>query len=69
MQDGNNVDDKRRGLLLEQPVVKSGVIRTGFVEKLETDELWDLDREKRRYTSLRKPLVNLTVMNDTLEMV
>jgi hypothetical protein len=56
-------------MLVEQPVVKSGVLNTAFVEKVQVDETRDLTREKRGYTLLGKPLDSLSATDGMLGIV
>lgn len=44
MQDCHHVYDQRGRLLVDQPVVKSGIMNTGLIEEVEVQEPWDLMR-------------------------
>jgi hypothetical protein len=69
MQCGNNVNDKGGGMLVEQPIVKSGVLNAAFVEKLQVDEPRNLIREKRGDTLLGIASDSLSATDGALGMV
>lgn len=66
MKCGNHVNNKSGRLLVEQPVVKSWVLNTTFVEEVQVDESWDLTCKKRRYTSLGIALDCLSAKDDRM---
>jgi len=69
MRCGNHVNNKSGGLLVDQPVVKSWVLNTTFVEKVQVDEPWDLTCKKRCYTFLGIALDCLSAKDDRMGMV
>ena len=69
MKCSNHVNNKSGGLLVEQPVVKSWVLNTTFVEEVQLDEPWDLTCKKRGYTSLGIALDCLSAKDDRMGMV
>ena len=69
MKCSNHVNNKSGGLLVEQPLLKSWVLNTTFVEEVQVVEPWDLTCKKRGYMSLGIVLDCLHGKDDRMGMV